>query len=282
MASLAMQWQIHWVERSDYRLAVSMAEGPGNGDLLLLHGAGVASEATWYPMSTAFSQYRRVLCVDLRGMGRSHALDYQDRPLIRDVLCDDIEAVARAFGLQCVDLVGYSFGGMLALLWRQRSPNRVRRLCLIEPALLERSDLDALRDLRAAYRRVAERLLEDADPAAGVLQFLDLVSPNRSRHPRVERLTVQRLAARPKGLAYALMAVDDASWTVDRAQLSDFTTPALSLVGSKTPAPAHQLHQQLASERVHWQYRSVAGVDHAAPYQKPLVIASLCAEFFAT
>jgi hypothetical protein len=160
------------------------------------------------------------------------------------------------------------------------NPGVVDDMVLLEPALLERASLDALRELRSRYAGASASLLTEDDPVIGVTQFLDLISPNRSTHPRVERMTVQRLASRPKGLAYALMAVNDAAWQIDRMELIDQAPRTLSIVGSKSVDDAHAFHQILAASKERWFYQSVPGVDHALPYQKPGVCADLiCAHF---
>ena len=267
---------VRFIDRKDYRIAVHITENTeGVGDLVLLHGAGVASEATWYPMLSAFQSYRRVICPDLRGMGRSHAYDFEDRSITASVVVGDIDAVLDELSVSRCQMVGYSFGGLIALMANALNPGVVDDMVLLEPALLERASLDALRALRSRYAEASASLLTEDDPVMGVTQFLDLISPNRSTHPRVERMTVQRLASRPKGLAYALMAVNDAAWEVDRMELIDQAPRTLSLVGSKSVDDAHAFHQILATSKEQWFYQSVPGVDHALPYQKP----GVCADF---
>jgi pimeloyl-ACP methyl ester carboxylesterase len=272
---------VRFINREDYRIAVHIAENlEGVGDLVLLHGAGVASEATWYPMLSAFQSYRRVICPDLRGMGRSHAYDFEDRSITASVVAGDLDAVLDELSVSRCQMVGYSFGGLIALMANAVNPGVVDDMVLLEPALLERASLDALRELRSRYAGASASLLTEDDPVIGVTQFLDLISPNRSTHPRVERMTVQRLASRPKGLAYALMAVNDAAWQIDRMELIDQAPRTLSIVGSKSVDDAHAFHQILAASKERWFYQSVPGVDHALPYQKPGVCADLiCAHF---
>jgi len=272
---------VRFINREDYRIAVHIAENlEGVGDLVLLHGAGVASEATWYPMLSAFQSYRRVICPDLRGMGRSHAYDFEDRSITASVVAGDLDAVLDELSVSRCQMVGYSFGGLIALMANAVNPGVVDDMVLLEPALLERASLDALRELRSRYAGASASLLTEDDPVIGVTQFLDLISPNRSTHPRVERMTVQRLASRPKGLAYALMAVNDAAWQIDRMELIDQAPRTLSIVGSQSVDDAHAFHQILAASKERWFYQSVPGVDHALPYQKPGVCADLiCAHF---
>ena len=272
---------VRFINREDYRIAVHIAENlEGVGDLVLLHGAGVASEATWYPMLSAFQSYRRVICPDLRGMGRSHAYDFEDRSITASVVAGDLDAVLDELSVSRCQMVGYSFGGLIALMANAVNPGVIDDMVLLEPALLERASLDALRELRSRYAGASASLLTEDDPVIGVTQFLDLISPNRSTHPRVERMTVQRLASRPKGLAYALMAVNDAAWQIDRMELVDQAPRTLSIVGSKSVDDAHAFHQILAASNERWFYQSVPGVDHALPYQKPGVCADfICAHF---
>ncbi len=87
-------------------------------------------------------------------------------------------------------MVGYSFGGLIALMVNALNPGSVSDLVLLEPALLERKSIDELRILRSQRAIVALALLSDGDPVVSVTQFLDLISPNRSTHPRVERMTI--------------------------------------------------------------------------------------------
>ena len=272
---------IRFVDSGDYRIATHISENPGGeGDLVLLHGAGVASEPTWYPMLPDFRSYRRVICPDLRGMGLSHALDFEERPITASAVASDVYGLLEEFSVTRCQMVGYSFGGLIALMVNALSPGVVSDLVLLEPALLERASLKALRELRSRYAIAASLLLTEGDPIVGVKQFLDLISPNRSRRHRIEHVTVQRLASRPRGLAYALMAVNQAVQQIDRMGLIDQAPRTLSLVGSNSVDDAHEFHQTLAASKDMWFYRSVSGVDHAMPYQKPGVCAQFICEHF--
>lgn len=103
---------IRFIDLDDYRLAVHVDQNPtGTGDLILLHGAGVASESTWYPMLSAFQSYRRILCPDLRGMGRSHVSDFEDHPITAEAGADDIGDLLTEFSVTQCQIVGYSFWG---------------------------------------------------------------------------------------------------------------------------------------------------------------------------
>ena len=267
------------VARPGYTVCVHQVRGHGTEDVVLLHGAGVASELTWSPMLPSLSQFRHLICIDLRGMGSSHALDFVDRPLSLPDVVDDVLASVDALSVEHFHLIGYSFGGLIALMVHQRATGRCQRMALLEPALLERESLDDLRRLRAQYAESVSALLDDQHVECGITRFLDLIAPNRSRHPRVERMTLQRLAARPRGLAYALMAVNEAAWHIERLSLIEAASDTLALVGGKSPDAAHAFHRVLERQFSHWTYRPIPGVDHAMPYQKPRQIGHQIASF---
>lgn len=251
----------------------------GEGTLVCLHGAGVAAELTWEPMAATLQGYRDVYCPDLRGMGRSHPLDYDETPFSAQMVADDVAEWLTSFAVTTYDLVGYSFGGLVALLLHQRGPT-ARRLALIESALLERASIDVLRDLRQQYAEVADDLLVAPDPSAAIIRFLDLVAPFRSRHPRVERMTIQRLSARPEGFAYALKAVNEAAWMVDRAQIIASAPRTCAILGGHSRTESHALSRHLAETVPHWSVEVIPGVDHALPYQKPRQVADTLMRFF--
>ena len=103
----------------------------GMGTLVCLHGAGVAAELTWKSMATTLQGYRDVYCPDLRGMGRSHPLGDTEIPFTAHAIADDVADWLRHCHVTSYDLVGYSFGGLVALLLHDRGPT-ARRLVLIE------------------------------------------------------------------------------------------------------------------------------------------------------
>ncbi len=81
--------------------------------------------------------HRRVIALDLRGHGRSG----QEPPWDVDAHVADVLETASALGVERADWVGFSYGGRVAASVAARSPERVERLVLLDPALhLEPSD----------------------------------------------------------------------------------------------------------------------------------------------
>lgn len=107
------------------KLAVhDTGEGPA---VVLLAGWGF-SGAVWSSWVRGFGTGRRVIAVDLRGHGGSEpsATDYEISTLAADVV-----TVLRELGLRRTAIVGWSFGGIVALRVAGTAPGLVSRLALV-------------------------------------------------------------------------------------------------------------------------------------------------------
>ncbi len=110
---------------------VALGQGP---PVVLIHGLLVGSVAQWYfTLAPALAPDHRVVCYDLRGHGRSARA-----PSGYDLgtLALDLASVVRDQGLSApVDLVGHSYGGLIALTYALQHPGAVGRLVLVDVPL---------------------------------------------------------------------------------------------------------------------------------------------------
>ncbi len=99
----------------------------GTGEpLVLLHGNG--EDGSYFVHQTAFfSRRRRVIAVDTRGHGKSPR---GSAPFTIRQFAEDLYAFLEERGLERVDLLGFSDGANIALIFALRHPERVRRLIL--------------------------------------------------------------------------------------------------------------------------------------------------------
>lgn len=144
---------------------------PGAPGVVMLHGLFTGSLAAWYfTAAPALARSRRVLLFDLRGHGRS-----ERAPSGYDLatMAGDLDALAAAFQAgdgappAPLDLVGHSYGALVALRFALDHPARVRRLALVE-APLPPSRFGDLEEFAArAPAEMAEALPEGMRAAFG-------------------------------------------------------------------------------------------------------------------
>jgi proline iminopeptidase len=118
--------------------------------VIVLHGGPGAQHDYLLPQYDRLAHGRELCYYDQRGGGRS--------PVDREVPVGwrehvaDLEALRVALGLERLTLCGYSWGGLLAVLYLLEHPDRVERLALVSPASITAQ----LRD--EFERRFAERM----------------------------------------------------------------------------------------------------------------------------
>ncbi|OOV86363.1 alpha/beta fold hydrolase [Oceanospirillum linum] len=268
------------LDRQDYRIFYRIyrnLHNPNGRKILMLHGAGVDGAFTWEPMLRHLSHWGTLLVPDLRGMGQSIPLPegrVENAFTVEQVVCD-VSAVLDYLGWFESDLAGYSFGGLVAMLLKQQRPSAFRKTYLLEPALLERPDLNEMRQVRGNYSVAAQMMRTEEPVEKGITHFLDLISPKRSKSARVEHATVHRLKNRVLGLSYALDAVTDAVQRLERSVIIQAQSDVVSFVGSKSLDSMKACHRQIAEQRNGWCYHEIGGTDHSLPFQKPSKIAEI-------
>ncbi len=110
--------------------AVVYYETIGHGrPLLVLHGGPGASHEYFLPHLLPLARQHRLVFMDERGSGRSERLTNFKSYTLDNMACD-ADAVRRALNLKTVDVLGHSFGGILAQAYAIKYPSTVRRLIL--------------------------------------------------------------------------------------------------------------------------------------------------------
>lgn len=103
----------------------------GDGVTAVLICPGLGATQLGYAADAAFlaEQGRRVVCFDLRGMGRStRPTDFSKAQFSPVKLAADAVALVRALGIQRVDYVGHSLGGLVGLEAIAAAPQLFRSL----------------------------------------------------------------------------------------------------------------------------------------------------------
>jgi proline iminopeptidase len=209
---------------------------------VVLHGGPGAHHDYLLPGFDALADGRELIYYDQRGGGRS--------PVARDVAVGwtehvaDLEALRTTWGLERLTLAGYSWGGLLALLYAVSHPGRVGRLALVSPAPAWRAAREqfegafARRNLDPAFqearRQLRESGLRERDPAAFQQRIFELsVAPYFFDPERARELTPFRVTGRTQQEVWQSLGDFDL-----RPRLPELRgIPALVLHGEEDPIP---------------------------------------------
>ena len=125
---------------------------------VVLHGGPGAHYDYLLPGFDRLAHGRTLVYYDQRGGGRSAVP--RETPVGWREQVADLEALRGLWGLDRLSIAGYSWGGLLALLYALEHPDRVERLALVSPAPVWKA-------ARAEFeRRLAERNAAPAVQAA--------------------------------------------------------------------------------------------------------------------
>lgn len=132
-------------------------ESYGTGaPLVVLHGNGGSMAQLRYQMDF-FRATRRVIGIDSRGQGRS---ELATKRLTYDQMADDVAGLLRGLHRGPVDVIGWSDGGIVALILALHHPELVHALAIsganLFPEALKLEDLAGMqRELAEAQKKLA-------------------------------------------------------------------------------------------------------------------------------
>lgn len=228
---------LYWVEYGD----------PAAPPLMLLHGGPGTSHEYLLPQMLELAREHRLVTYDQRGGGRSRHDD--DRAPIgwRDQVAD-VERVARELDVAPLHLVGYSWGGLLAMLYAIESAEgrlgvAPASLALIDPAPVTRTWRDeferefAARQAGPAVAALRDELqrsgLRERDPDAHRQRAFEVSVAGYFADPRRARdLTPFRVTGRVQQSIWQSLGDYDIL-----PALSTLRLPAFLVHGKEDPIP---------------------------------------------
>jgi pimeloyl-ACP methyl ester carboxylesterase len=134
----------HWAQVHGHRMYYLVrGEGP---TVVFLHGGGDSGEHSFEHQLDVFAKHHQIVAPDQVGQGRTPevtgALSYSG-------MMQDTAALLRSLKLKHVDFIGFSDGGILALMLALRNPDLVRRVVIsgvnVSPEGLNAEQLEGLR-----------------------------------------------------------------------------------------------------------------------------------------
>ena len=221
--------------------------GPeGAPRLLVLHGGPGADHAYLLPQLLELAADFELIFYDQRGGGRSR--EATPSRVTWQVQVEDLARVVREFAVEPLTLVGYSWGGLLALLYaREAAAGRVSprpsRLALIDPAPVSRRYRDAFEAefarrqngpaIQAMRAELAASGLKERDPDAYRQRAFELSVAGYFADPtRATDLTPFRVTGRVQQSVWE--SLGDFDLTGD---LGVVHCPAIVVHGRQDPIP---------------------------------------------
>lgn len=103
----------------------------GQGEpLVILHGGPGMDHSYFLPQMEMLSKQYRIIFYDQRACGRS-SVDVDSSSLSMDQFVEDLESLRKYFMIEKMNLLGHSFGGLLAMRYAIRYPDHLRSLILV-------------------------------------------------------------------------------------------------------------------------------------------------------
>lgn len=251
-------------------------------DIIMIHGLA-ASCAFWYSAGAErLSRFGDVTLYDLRGHGRS------EMPLkgySASQMATDLERLMDETGIKAAHLVAHSFGGMIALLFALRQPERVLSLVLADVRVRAIQP-----EIRVRRKKITRRLqvlseelgisLDVAHPRDGI-NYLEQIARVQLQNPGEAETILQKLYGQPirfygrraarrwiNLLEQSTLLTDvQTEETFTRKDVRKITQPTLVLVGAKSSTlPSCRI---IANECQNAELKIIPDVGHFFPLSRP-------------
>ena len=208
---------------------------------VVLHGGPGAHHDYLRPGFDRVATHRTLIYYDQRGGGRSAVP--REVPVGWREQVEDLEALRIVWGIERLSIAGYSWGGLLALLYALEHPDRVDRLGLVSPAPVWRqaraeferrlAERNAAPEILAARRRIQDGGLRELSPEEYRRRMFELsVAGYFHDWHRASDLTPFRITGRTQQEVWESLGDFDL-----RPRLRGLGLPAVVLHGEDDPIP---------------------------------------------
>ncbi|HEU4630735.1 MAG TPA: alpha/beta hydrolase [Gemmatimonadaceae bacterium] len=257
--------------------------------ILVLHGGPGASHDYLLPQMLELTDRYQLLFYDQRGGGRSRTDD--PTPITWRMLVNDLTKVIEEFWLEPLSILGYSWGGLLALLYAldaayDRKLRHPRRLLLLDPApvsrqLRERFEAEfAERQRSPAIQQLRDELaasgLRERDPDAYRQRAFELSVAGYFADPRrAANLTPFRVIGKVQQSVWESLAFYDLVPDLDTVRC-----PGIIVHGRQDPIPLES--SQRAAEQLGHKLVVLDDCGHVSYVEQPAALFTALRAFLAT
>jgi len=240
--------------------------GDPDGPVVVLANSLGSTRAMWDGVRPALEPQFRVIGFDARGHGESPV---PPGPYVIDDFVADLGALLDTIGAPRAHLVGLSLGGMTALAFAARHPERVDRLV----ALCTSAYLPPASGWR---ERGATVLAQGTGAVAQPVVVRWFTDAYRAAHPDGVAAAEAMVASIPP-VGYAASCEAIAALDL-RAELSRITAPTLALAGAEDPATPPEHLAAIAEGVADGRLVVLDRASHLAPLERPDAVAAAILE----
>jgi pimeloyl-ACP methyl ester carboxylesterase len=245
----------------------------GTGEpLLLIHGSNFATGLL--PLADALAQrapWLRLLRYHRRGYG---TIAGGSIPV--DQHASDALELLTSLAMPSAHLLGYSYGGVVALQAAMMAPTRVRSLVLIEPILTE---VPSAANFQAAMDPVMSRYADGDMAGAVAATFASLGGQGWKALIATAGPDALAMAVRDTPTFYQAEAPSLNNWTLDPARTTAVHGPVLSVRGGDSGQFFTEGRQLLHQRFAHCVDADIPDANHLLYLQAPKAIANAVAGF---
>ncbi len=126
--------------------------GTSQQSLLIIHGGPDWDHSYLKNAAEKLSSNRKVILFDIRGCGKSSKFDDISQYTVDNIIAD-IKSILENYGVSSCDVLGFSFGGIVATHFLERYPELVSKLILASTTCFNdyQSELEALPEFLNRY-----------------------------------------------------------------------------------------------------------------------------------
>ena len=245
---------------------IELLEGGRGAPVVLLHSSASGAHQ-WDLLIRQFGDRRRVLAPNLLGYGRTDPRETGDRRTIEGQARALIEILRSVE--EPIDLVGHSFGGVIALELASALGPRARRVAVFEPnafALLNRPGCEAEWDTVRRLHHEVRALAESGSWLALAARFANFFSGDGvwAAMPDERRMALAAALRFNPDEWDAVMSPDLAA-----TRWANVKAPVLLAWSLETRAPLRALVDVLLQAFPHWTSFETGRGGHLAPIIRP-------------
>jgi len=220
----------------------------GSGKPIVMLAGGPGFDVRYMePITEVLNGARTFVFLEQRGTGRSKLPEISSATLALPLYVEDLEALRIALKQDRIDLLGHSWGGMLAMAYATKYPSRIGKMVLVGSAGVNLRFQESMSEnirtrmskedlhMQAAWSTPERRA---ADPDRAMIESLKAATPGYF-HDRKKAIPFRdqlRVGALTRGVMAAVMGSLPADFDL-AAGLKAVNAPVLIVHGDSDPIP---------------------------------------------